>query len=85
MVFIFMDYRIQSGELSYLVYCGEKCQSSIKEKKRKEKKRKTKQKKKERNWEKNEQNMKEDKTWINAGNFTKMEPHEHAESWKVGK
>ena len=37
MVFIIMDYCIQSGELSYLLYCGEKCQFSIKEKKRKTK------------------------------------------------
>ena len=39
MVFIIMDYRIQSEELSYLLYCGEKCQFSIKEKKKNKRKR----------------------------------------------
>ena len=37
MVFIIVDYRIQSGELSYLVYCGEKYRFNVKETKRKTK------------------------------------------------
>ena len=36
-VFIIVYYRIQSGELSYLVYCREKCQFNAKETKRKTK------------------------------------------------
>ena len=37
MVFVIVDYLFQSGELLYLVYCGEKFQFDVKEKKRKTK------------------------------------------------